>query len=169
MRDRGWVGFDLDGTLAKYDHWLGCEHVGDPILPMVERVKAKIAEGYEVRIVTARASAWEFEAIRNGDIEDVRYADNLRELSQITKTSLYPLNYRLRHSEMQEMLYKRDILPIVQWCEKHIGQKLRVTAFKDYRMVALYDDRCVQVVPNTGELVQDLGKKKEDYDAEACL
>ena len=36
----GWIGVDLDGTLAIYTGWKGCDHVGEPIPPMVERVKA---------------------------------------------------------------------------------------------------------------------------------
>jgi hypothetical protein len=54
----GWIGVDLDGTLA-YDEpgaWYPDGHIGDPILPMVERVKNWLAKGYEVRILTARAS-----------------------------------------------------------------------------------------------------------------
>jgi len=53
---RGWIGVDLDGTIAYYDRWRGEMHIGAPIEPMVERVKAWLAEGREVRIVTARAS-----------------------------------------------------------------------------------------------------------------
>ena len=51
----GWIGVDLDGTLAEYDHWRGEDHIGAPIKPMVDRVKRWIAEGKEVRIVTARS------------------------------------------------------------------------------------------------------------------
>ena len=40
---QGWVGVDLDGTLATYDEWRGIEHVGEPIAPMVERVKRWLA------------------------------------------------------------------------------------------------------------------------------
>ena len=40
---------------------------------------------------------------------------------------------------------------IQKWCLEHIGQVLPVTATKDFGMVQLWDDRCVQVVPNTGE------------------
>jgi len=29
MQRRGWIGVDLDGTLALYDRWRGIEHVGD--------------------------------------------------------------------------------------------------------------------------------------------
>jgi hypothetical protein len=42
---------------------------------------------------------------------------------------------------------------IEAWCEKHVGQKLDVTATKDYAMKVLYDDRCVQIEPNTGCVV----------------
>ncbi len=48
----------------------------------------------------------------------------------------------------------RDIVPIVQaidaWCLEHIGQILPVTNVKDFGMAELWDDRCVQVDPNTG-------------------
>ncbi len=50
----GWIGVDLDGTLAFYDHWRGPEHIGAPIMPMVRRIKAWRAAGTEVRIFTAR-------------------------------------------------------------------------------------------------------------------
>ena len=50
----GWIGIDLDSTLAHYDEWRGVEHIGQPIQPMVDRVKRWVAEGYDVRIFTAR-------------------------------------------------------------------------------------------------------------------
>lgn len=53
---KGWIGVDLDGTLAFYDGWMGFEHIGDPIPSMVLRVREWLAQGYEVRIFTARAS-----------------------------------------------------------------------------------------------------------------
>lgn len=54
MNTEGWIGVDLDGTLAEYDHWCGPEHIGAPIAPMVERVKRWLSAGREVRILTAR-------------------------------------------------------------------------------------------------------------------
>ena len=39
---------------------------------------------------------------------------------------------------------------IKAWCREHIGLWLPITATKDYHMIELWDDRCVQVVPNTG-------------------
>ena len=39
------------------------------------------------------------------------------------------------------------------WCMKHLGQRLMVTAEKDYMMEAFYDDRAIPVEPNTGRLL----------------
>lgn len=52
---RPWIGVDLDGTLAVYGSWQGREVIGAPVPGMVERVKALLAAGHEVRIFTARA------------------------------------------------------------------------------------------------------------------
>lgn len=41
---------------------------------------------------------------------------------------------------------------IERWCLEHLGEVLPVTASKDFQMAVLYDDRCVQVMPNTGQL-----------------
>lgn len=60
----GWIGVDLDGTLARYDWWVDETHIGEPIPAMVERVKAWLAEGTEVRIMTARAYSGSYEAIK---------------------------------------------------------------------------------------------------------
>ncbi len=52
----GWIGVDLDATLAFYDGWGGADQIGIPIRPMLDRVKAWVAAGQEVKIFTARAS-----------------------------------------------------------------------------------------------------------------
>jgi hypothetical protein len=52
--NEGWIAVDLDGTLAYYDGWRGEEHIGAPILPMVQRVRRWLTEGRDVRIFTAR-------------------------------------------------------------------------------------------------------------------
>ena len=109
----GWIGVDLDGTLAEYHGWRGPEHIGAPIPAMVERVMAWLAEGREVRIFTAR--------VAGGDGRDVGEVD----------------------------------LAIKRWCQEHIGAVLPVTNVKDYGMIELWDDRCVQVVPNTGQTIAE--------------
>ena len=42
---------------------------------------------------------------------------------------------------------------IEDWCVKHIGFALPITCRKDFAMVQLWDDRCVQVIKNTGQPV----------------
>lgn len=108
----GWIGVDLDGTLAEYDGWKGPTHIGDPVPMMVERVQQWLARGIEVRVFTARASVLDT-AEKNSIIEAIGI-----------------------------------------WTFKHIGTSLAVTCVKDYAMIELWDDRCVQVIPNTGIAVE---------------
>lgn len=56
-----WVGFDLDGTLAKYDGWKGVEHIGKPVPAMVVLAYMLHKFGRKVKILTARV------APRDGD------------------------------------------------------------------------------------------------------
>jgi hypothetical protein len=119
MTVSGWIGVDLDGTLAKYEVWNGGQ-IGAPVAPMVERVKRWIAEGVEVRIFTARVGFGAGYSEESGRSDDQKFTDEQRAL-------------------------------IEAWCEQHIGQKLPVTAIKDFRMIELWDDRAVQVVVNTGK------------------
>lgn len=51
----GWVGVDLDGTLAEYHGW-DDGRIGRPIEVMVRRIKLWLERGREVKIMTARAS-----------------------------------------------------------------------------------------------------------------
>jgi hypothetical protein len=53
---KGWIGVDLDGTVAEYHGWRGIENIGKPIPKMVNRIQKWISEGKIVKIFTARAS-----------------------------------------------------------------------------------------------------------------
>lgn len=53
---QGWIGVDLDGTLAKYDHFRSWDYIGDPIPKMVDKIKAWRKRGIVVKIFTARLS-----------------------------------------------------------------------------------------------------------------
>jgi phosphoglycolate phosphatase-like HAD superfamily hydrolase len=110
MSKNGWIGVDLDGTLAEYHGWKGAYHIGEPIPKMVARIKKWLKEGKKVKIFTARAFA--------------------------------------RDSKQNEVIEK--------WCLEHIGEVLEITCVKDYSMIELWDDRAKQVVPNTGEAIEDL-------------
>jgi len=111
----GWIGIDLDGTLAYYNGFKGANIIGEPIPAMVERVKRMLAAGKTVKIFTARFHGHGMPLI-GGGTEDV-------------------------------------VTPIKNWCLKYIGQELEVTNVKDFGMVTLYDDRCIQVETNTGRLI----------------
>lgn len=117
MSASGWIGVDLDGTLAKYEKWDG--GIGEPIPLMVERVKKWLADGVEVKIFTARVGFGAGYSSESGRSDDEKFAEEQRRI-------------------------------IEAWCEVHIGQKLPVTATKDFRMIELWDDRAIQVIPNTG-------------------
>ncbi len=52
----GWVGVDLDGTLAYYNGWKGGSHIGDPIPLMFKRVQNWLADGMTVKLFTARVA-----------------------------------------------------------------------------------------------------------------
>lgn len=58
----GWIGVDLDRTLAHYErHPDGYDpfRIGAPIQKMVDRIKHWVEIGQEVRIFTARVSGFE--------------------------------------------------------------------------------------------------------------
>lgn len=50
----GWIGVDFDGTISEHHGYKGPNHVGEPIMPMVERIRKWLKEGKDVRIFTAR-------------------------------------------------------------------------------------------------------------------
>ena len=69
----GWIGVDLDGTLAEYHGWNDGK-IGPPIPAMVERVKRWLDEGKTVKILTARVSSsghYSLESKRFADAEFV--------------------------------------------------------------------------------------------------
>jgi len=49
-----WIGVDLDGTLAKETEEFDPLKIGEPVPAMVEKIKAAIEDGVEVKIFTAR-------------------------------------------------------------------------------------------------------------------
>ena len=121
----GWIGVDLDGTLAYYDQWRGPEHIGEPVPAMLERVQRWLAEGKDVRIFTARVERATVALSMTGPDSDP--AQNFSAVEACIRL----------------------------WCEKHIGRPLPITCCKDYGMIELWDDRCIQVIPNTGRTIAD--------------
>ena len=52
-----WIGVDLDRTLARRESGDPISQIGEPVLPMVERVRCWISNGRRVKIITARVSS----------------------------------------------------------------------------------------------------------------
>ena len=57
---------------------------------------------------------------------------------------------------------------IEEWCDKHIGTRLKVVHEKDYAMVELWDDRAIQVEFNKGTPLSDKLKDREEQLIEMC-
>ena len=127
---QGWIGVDLDGTLAEYNGWFGVAHIGHPVPAMVERVKRWVNEGRNVKIFTARCDGGQT-ALAMGESDGV----SCRDVSEA-----------VRHIE--------------EWCVKHLGFKLPVTNVKDYGMIELWDDRAVQIRFNKGEIVGEASQSR---------
>lgn len=122
-----WIGTDLDGTIAYYESGQ-YPKIGEPIAIMVSLIKKLIEEEkLEVRIVTAR-------------VDDV-----LEYMYESAQCGI------LDYPDIKEDQEQRKL--IKQWCLEHIGHELVVTNRKDMSLIVLYDDRAIQVVTNTGELV----------------
>ena len=113
MKENSWIGVDLDGTLAVYERWGEPHDIGEPIMPMVERVRQWLEDGWEVRVVTARVD------------ESSHPPDEIKVVTEA----------------------------IANWTEKYCGKRLVATSRKDFAMAYLYDDRAVQVEPNTGRIL----------------
>lgn len=138
----GWIGVDLDGTLAEYHGWPPDGSIGAPIPAMIERVKQWLDEGKDVRIFTARV--WPLGTHDEAEIlEGDPAADGLGRSPAIT--------IRRTERAMQACV---QLHQIQRWCRENLGCELPVTCVKDYAMIELWDDRAVQIIPNTGQPIQ---------------
>jgi hypothetical protein len=124
MSSTGWIGVDFDGVLA--EDAVGCgtfPALGPPIQRMIDRVRGWLDEGKDVRIVTARVHP-------PLSVEDAA-------LYGKTVDEWVP--------------YQRGL--IEHFCLTYFGVPLPVTCAKDYQMIELWDDRCIQMETNTGRLM----------------
>ena len=136
----GWIGFDLDGTLAKYDGWHGIDHIGEPIKPIVELITKLHKQGRRVKIFTAR--------IAPRKLEDGTFGESYITVPNGERgaTKQYAFQY------------------INDWCHLNLGFVPEIVYKKDPLMLELYDDRTKQVEPNTGIVIEDeLAKYREMY------
>jgi len=130
----GWIAVDFDGTLAHYEKWTKWNEFGPPIPRMVERVRVWLAEGMDVRVFTARIGLplW---------------------MGRVPKPS------RVRRNTCRlsgESFSDAEMMAAIQdWTLEHCGACLPVQCYKDFHMIELWDDRAVQVVPNTGRTLAE--------------
>ena len=133
---KGWYGFDLDGTLAKYDGWKGIDHIGAPVAPMVKLIQQMHDEGKVVKIMTARVAPRK--------LEDGTVGEQYVTVPDGEKGTVR--NYAHQF--------------INDWCHFNLGFIPEIVYQKDALMLELYDDRVKQVVPNEGWLVEDIAMSK---------
>lgn len=141
---KGWYGFDLDGTLAKYDGWKGIDHIGEPVKPMVELIKRMHDEGRVVKIMTARVAPKE-----KPEVKPNPYLENHWDIKS--------------PDDMPWAVHAEAWTPrefIQDWCYTFLGFVPDIVYQKDHLMLELYDDRVKQVVPNEGWLVEDIAASK---------
>jgi hypothetical protein len=55
-----------------------------------------------------------------------------------------------------------QLVLIQQWLRHHGLPPLEITNAKDFNMVRLYDDRCVQVETNTGRIISGRTAQQKD-------
>ena len=152
---KGWYGFDLDGTLAKYDGWKGIDRIGEPVKPMVDLIKRMHDEGKVVKILTARVAPR----------ADTEYKDWGKcappDYAETADFSGTPVGAKTWIENMYlglDTWGAREF--IIDWCLKNLGFLPEITHEKDHLMLELYDDRVKQVVPNEGLLVEDLYRER---------
>ena len=140
VEGKGWYGFDLDGTLAKYDKWEGIDHIGEPVKPMVDLIRKMHAEGKVVKILTARVAPKQ-----KPEIKPNPYLEN-----HLTIESPVDMPWAVHAETWTAREFIQD------WCYRVLGFIPEIVYQKDHLMLELYDDRVKQVVPNEGLLVEDL-------------
>ncbi len=86
----GWIGVDLDGTLAVYGGWKGPDHIGEPVPAIKELVLKFIDDGKEVKIFTARASIEDQVAVVKEWLKNNGFPDlEVTNVKDFTMISLY--------------------------------------------------------------------------------
>lgn len=116
-----WIGVDFDGVLAKDAVALG-------VFPDV---------GPPIPAMIARVRAWLTEG---KDVRVFTARVNPGTVGDCARFGRTPLEW-----------YHYQVGLIENFCLAQFGAPLPITCVKDYKMIALWDDRCVQMVTDTGE------------------
>lgn len=133
-KEGGWIGVDLDGTMFTYYEWVGWNVFGEPIKPMIDRIKAWLVAGVEVRIVTARIGL-------------PLYMGHTPMLSNTSGRTCLVTGEKFSDADMAAAIGRH--------CQKYGLPALPVQCYKDINMIELWDDRTIQVVANTGRTLAE--------------
>lgn len=154
--DEKWYGFDLDGTLATYDHWRGMEHIGEPIPQTINKLKEMINSGKKVKIMTARVAGKDGDKARSY-IEDW-LIKNIGQKLEITN---------IKDQGMEELWDDR-----ARQVDQNSGEHIAIAAPKKLlslistkldgnHKIYLKDDKLTLSVQN-GEKIQDFVLENDD-------
>jgi hypothetical protein len=72
------------------------------------------------------------------------------------RVSPVTLTASTRDQKEAEIQLHRVITAIYKWMVLHLGRPVPITCQKDYQMICMYDDRCVQMIPNEGKRADGL-------------
>lgn len=135
----GWIGVDFDGTMFTFegDTWVRWNVFGEPIKPMIDRVLLWCAAGVPVRIVTARIGLPI--NVRN-DLDDL-YMSLRRTNRCVVSGELYSDAMMQEAIQDHMTLYGLPVLP--------------VQCYKGGKMIEFWDDRAIQMIPNTGRTLAE--------------
>ncbi len=113
---KAWWGFDIDKTAFTDEGGTRGGVIGEPIMPIIRRIKHFLRTGRKVNIVTARVHPSEPDR------------------------------------EEQVLTVSRALDAVLG---PEMASKIGIRSDKDRHMIALYDDRAEQVIPNKGILVRE--------------
>ena len=106
--------------------------------------------GFDLDGTLAEYNGWKgIDHIGNPIKGTVGYAKSLHDSGRQVKI----FTARVAESDQEKRAIARE--HIEKWCEKNLGFVPEVTNVKDKLMETCFDDRSIQVIPNTGIPVQD--------------
>ena len=143
----GYIAVDFDGTMFTFpesddDAWLAWNVFGEPIWPMIDRIRAWLTAGIEVRVFTARIGLPVSVHVPGQPVEFI----DSKELLYKCQTTGTLYSAHMMANAIQDHL------------EKHHLPRLKVQCYKDAHMIEFWDDRAVQVLPNQGVTLHQMGE-----------
>lgn len=126
-RNSPWTGFDFDGTLVTYEHWVSPKHIGSNIDSVLSKMQSILDSGNRVKIFTARIYPISSVTLE-GEIEHL-----LSNIEQNIDQAIEAAN------------------TVMEWCCRQFGHPIEITCVKDFACIAYYDDIAIQVKKNFGE------------------